>query len=405
MNPASIPKPPNNMVTDLRGIQNLTIDAISGITDIVESLHQTILSFGGLLSSGNRHRTNGITGLVYRNIHTVTEWVGSGLDIPLDRLSALIGEKPSTPAREALIAALNGVLGDHLAARDNPLAIPMRFRRSGAALDKPALLDTIQKSDGKLAIMVHGLCMNDRQWQRNGHDHGAMLARDLGLTPVYIHYNTGRHISENGRNFSDLLETLVELSPRPLDLFIIAHSMGGLVSRSACHYANQSGHKWLHRLRKLIFLGTPHHGAMLEKGGNWVNILMRISPYSAPFARLGKIRSAGITDMRYGNLADQDWKNRDRFDCSGDQRMPVALPETAACYAIAATTGKKTSKWRDDVIGDGLVTLNSALGVHKHPELNLSIPESRQWIGRDMNHMDLLSHAAVYKKIRQWIDT
>lgn len=398
-------KTPSNISTDLRGIGNLTIDAILGITDVVESLHQTILSFGGLLSAGNRERTRGITGMVYRNIHTVTEWVGGGMDFLLARLSALIGEKPPSPARETAVAALNGVLGDHLAARDNPLAISMQFRRHGNPLEKHAIMETIQESNGKLILMVHGLCMNDRQWQRNGHDHTAMLARDLGATPIYLYYNTGLHISENGQNFSDLLEALVELSPQPIELFIIAHSMGGLVSRSACHYAGISGHKWLSHLRKIIFLGTPHHGAVLEKSGNWINILMGISPYSAPFARLGKIRSAGITDMRYGNLTDKDWKGRDRFDCSGDQRTPVPLPKSTACYAVAATIGKTRSKWGDDVIGDGLVTVNSALGVHKHPDLTLSIPKSRQWIGRDMNHMDLLSHPEVYKTIRHWINS
>jgi len=398
-----MPNPPSNMSNDLRGIGNLTIDAILGITDIVEALHQTILSFGGVLFVGNRERTRGITGMVYRNIHTVTEWVGDGMDILLDRLSTRIGEKPSSPAREAGIAALNGVLGDHLAARDNPLAIPMQFRIDGNSLDSQALLDATQQSNGKLAIMVHGLCMNDRQWQRGGHDHGAMLGRDLGMTPIYLYYNTGLHISENGQHFSDLLEALVELSPQPLELFIIAHSMGGLISRSACHYAGIFGYKWLSHLRKLVFLGTPHHGAMLEKGGNWINTLMGISPYSAPFARLGKIRSAGITDMRYGNLTDQDWTDRDRFDSSGDQRTRVALPDGAASYAVAATTGKAPSKWKDGIVGDGLVTLNSALGVHKNPALSLSIPESRQWIGRNMNHMDLLSHPAVYERLRHWM--
>ncbi len=398
-------KTPSNISTDLRGIGNLTIDAILGITDIVEALHQTILSFGGVLSAGNRERTRGITGRVYRNIHTVSEWVGDGMDILLDRLSVRIGEKPPSSAREAAVSALNGVLGDHMAARGNPLAIPMQFRIDGSSLDRQALLDAIEQSNGKLAIMVHGSCMNDRQWERDGHDHGTMLARDLGMTPIYLYYNTGLHISENGQNFSDLLEALVELSPQSMELFIIAHSMGGLISRSACHYAGISGHKWLNHLRKLVFLGTPHHGAVLEKGGNWINILMGISPYSAPFARLGKIRSAGITDMRYGNITDQDWKDRDRFDCSGDQRMPVALPDGAACYAIAASTSKAPSKWGDGIVGDGLVTLNSALGVHKKPALNLSLPASRQWIGRNMNHMDLLSHPKVYKTIRHWIKT
>jgi len=110
--------------------------------------------------------------------------------------------------------------------------------------------------------------LNDRHWHRDGHDHGAALARDLGYTPLYLHYNTGLHISTNGRAFADLLQMLVAEWPAPLEeLVIIGHSMGGLVSRSACYYGAFNGHDWLRHLRKLIFLGTPHHGTPMERTG------------------------------------------------------------------------------------------------------------------------------------------
>jgi hypothetical protein len=51
-------------------------------------------------------------------------------------------------------------------------------------------------------VLLHGLCMNDLQWRRAGHDHGRALARDLDYTPVYLRYNSGLHISTNGRRFS-----------------------------------------------------------------------------------------------------------------------------------------------------------------------------------------------------------
>ena len=223
----------HNPSSDLRGAGSLTIDAIRGITDLVEAMHHTITSLGGVLGDPGQQRTTGITGMVYRNIRTVTELVGSGIDALLDKLSLIIEEKESSPAREAVLAALNGVLGDHLVARKNPLAIPMQIRRNGKPLSEQALSEAIQQSKGRLAIMVHGTCMSDLQWNREGHDHGAALARDLGFAPLYLHYNTGLHISENGRGFSDLLETIINQSPQPTTLFIVAHSMGGLVTRSA----------------------------------------------------------------------------------------------------------------------------------------------------------------------------
>jgi len=400
-----MPSNPNNLSTDLRGAGHLTIEAISAITDIVESLHHTITSFSGILGEPDQNRTKGITGMVYRNIRTVTELVGGGIDVLLDQLSLMLDETNSSPAREAVLSALNGVLGDHLVSRNNPLAIPMQFRRNGKPLNDQAISEAVQQSKGKLAMMVHGSCMNDLQWKRQGHDHGKALFHDLGFVPIYVHYNTGLHISENGRKFSDLLETIINQSPQPIELSIIAHSMGGLVSRSACHYGKISGHTWLNHLRKLVFLGTPHHGAVLEKGGNFIETILEISPYSAPFSRLGKIRSCGLTDLRYGNVVDDDWKGRGRFDLSGDHRIPVPLPEGVQSYSLAATTCKKRNKLTDDVIGDGLVTLRSALGHHKNAELNLLFPESHKWVGQNMNHMDLLSHPEVYKTIKKWLKT
>ena len=223
--------------------------------------------------------------------------------------------------------------------------------------------------------------------------------------PVYVHYNTGLHISENGRKLSDLLETIIGQLPQPIELFIIAHSMGGLVSRSAYHLGKITGHTWLNHLRKLVFLGTPHHGALFEKIGNYIETVMKISPHSAPFSRLGKIRSRGLTDLRYGNVVDEDWKGRDRFEMSGDQRIPVPLPKSVQCYSIAATTGKKLNTLSGNLIGDGLVSLSSALGRHKKDELNLLFPKTHQWIGSNINHMDLLNHPEVYKTIKKWLHT
>src|SRR5690606_26992599 len=131
-----------------------------------------------------------------------------------------------------------------------------------------------------VVVLVHGLCMNDRQWLRNGHDHGASLERDLRCPVLYLHYNSGLPISRNGRNFARLLESLIKAWPTPIErLSIVGHSMGGLVARSACLHAQRSGHAWLHSLDAIVFLGTPHRGAPLERGGHWLERLLSVSPY------------------------------------------------------------------------------------------------------------------------------
>jgi PGAP1-like protein len=395
-------------LSDVRGLTRLAVDATVGATDLVEAVHHGIarpISPISLIRTPGR-RTRGITGLVYRCIRGMTHLVGRGSDALLEQLTAGLGEQSSSRGREAVLAALNGVMGDSLATSGNPLAIPMSLRRDGQplTLEKRALSTAIPQHSGKLIVLAHGLCMNDLQWHRQGHDHGAALAHDLGYTPIYLHYNSGLHVSTNGRAFAGLLEALIDQWPRPVEeLVIVAHSMGGLLSRSACQEGARAGQDWLRHLSKIVFLGTPHHGAPLERGGNWVTLLLEAAPYAAPFARLAKIRSAGITDLRYGNLLDEDWEKRDRFAHARDARRSVPLPDGVACFAAAATRGKTPRGLKDRLPADGLVAVSSALGRHNEPERCLPIPESRQWIGYGMSHMDLLSRPEVYEQIRQWI--
>jgi hypothetical protein len=312
----------------------------------------------------------------------------------------------SSPAREALIAVLNGVLGDYLTATGNPLAITRRWRRDGRAHDSTpdGQAAALPMPSTKIVVLVHGLCMNDLQWTRREHNHGTALARDLGYTPVYLHYNSGHHVSTNGRALTAMLEALVAAWPVPVDeLAIVAHSMGGLVARSAHHYGTAAGHAWARRLRKFVFLGTPHHGAPLERGGHRLHRLVARTPFAAPLARLGEIRSAGVTDLRHGSLLHEDWDGHDRFAHGEDTRRPVPLPDGVDCFAIGATTGRLPGELRGRLFGDGLVPLASALGRHRDPGFTLAFPESHQWIACNTGHFDLLSCSEVYRRIRAWL--
>jgi len=399
------PRPDIN-ASHLRGISRLTFDGIGGLVGIVETMHGNIAGHINPFTSRTRGRTRGITSLVYRSVRAITHLTGSGVDAALALADPVLAAKTSTPGREAWLAALNGVLGDHLAATGNPLAIPMRLRHGGQPLElqRESLEKSITPLNGRLALMVHGLCMNDLQWSRDGHDHGVALARDFGYSVLYLHYNSGRHISINGRAFADLLESLAAQWPVPLEeLVIVGHSMGGLVARSACHYASAAGHRWPVSLRRIVFLGTPHHGAPMERGGQWLHLALSKSRYTAAFTPLGRIRSAGITDLRHGNLLDNDWQDRDRFEHAGDTRQAVPLPMGVACYAMGASLGKRESDLKHRFLGDGLVPLDSALGRHKDPHRALPIPEGQRWVGHGMSHFDLLSKPDVYRQMSLWL--
>lgn len=393
---------------DLRGISRLAIDATLGLTRLVETMHHNIARAPGPLGKFSEKPTRGITGFVYRSIQGTTRLVGSGLDALLGQLAPMLDSRPaaSSGPREAVLAALNGVLGDHLAESENPLAIAMQVRREGKALPltKAGLSTEIPQPSAKILLLVHGLCMNDLQWRRNGHDHGEALAKAGGFTPLYLRYNSGRHVSTNGHVLADLLERLLNAWPVPVEeLAILSHSMGGLLARSAIHYGAREGLAWPKQLRKLVFLGTPHEGAPLERGGNWVNVLLEVSPYSAALARLAKIRSAGITDLRHGSILDEDWRHGDRFARAGGRPTATALPQGVQCFAVGATIGDAQGSPADSILGDGLVPLRSALGRHTNKRLSLNFPESNLWVGHGMNHMDLLDNMEVYTQLKRWL--
>lgn len=395
--------------TDLRGAARLATDATVGLADLVEALHERIARLPGVPAPAEAGRTTGITGLVYRSIRGVTRVVGGSIDALLGLLAPTLaaGAKEPLPQREALVAALNGVLGDHLAATANPLATPMTLRREGRALPltgAAALAAQVPDAGGTVLVLIHGLCMNDLQWTRQGHNHGQALAGALGFTPVFAHYNSGLHVSTNGLALAQQLQALVQHWPRPVQrLVLLGHSMGGLLARSALHQATAAGHGWPTLLSDMVFLGTPHHGAPLERAGHGVDLLLSATPYAAPFARLGKVRSAGITDLRHGNLLEADWAGRDRFAHHGDHRQPVPLPARVRCFAVATTLGESKTGLKGRLLGDGLVPLASALGQHREPARCLAFDPARQWVGHGIGHLDLLSHPDVAARLVGWL--
>jgi len=397
---------PHRNASDLRGLGKLAIDGVTGVTDLVEAMHAAITHLPSVIGRTAPVATTGLPGLVYRSIRGTTRLVGEGVDRSLSTLEPLLGGWRPSARREAMVAALNGVLGDHLEISANPLALRMQLRREGHPLDLTgdALAQVFTPPSDKLLVQVHGLCMNDLQWKYAGHDHGQALERDLQYSALHLHYNSGRRVSRNGIECAALLDQLVEAWPVPIrELTLLCHSMGGLVARSALHQALEQQLEWTRLPIRIVFLGTPHHGAPLERAGSWLDLLIGSTPYSAPFARLGKVRSAGIQDLRHGNLRDADWQDRDG-DGIADGRMPMPLPPQVQAYAVAVSTADAPIDTdHSGLRGDGLVPLASALGQHPQRAFDLRIPKSRRWIGYGINHLEMLGSPRVYRQLLRWL--
>lgn len=382
----------------------LAVEGIDAITTLVEEMHTTIGGGPAVLGTPLRRPTRRMAGPIYNTIRGLNRASGIGIDATLERFEAALGDWPLSQERDAVISALNGVLGDHLETSANPLALELCFRKHGLTLNvksTDALQEAFPSLTNRLLVMIHGSSMNDIQWLRKEHDHGAALQRDLGFSTVYLRYNSGRHISINGEELATQLQVLTSNWPTPIEqIVIIGHSMGGLVARSACWYAEQVDLQWRQALSSLVFLGTPHHGARLEQAGNWVDLLLGISRYSTPFKRLSRVRSAGVTDLRFGNIIEDHWRGRDRFDLEFDHRTPIPLPQGVQSFAVAGVVSRGPGQ---GLGGDGLVSVASAHGRHRRAELCLNFPERRTLTVFGVEHLDLLSDARVYDAVHNWL--
>lgn len=391
---------------DLHGALRLAADATASVTDIVEAMHAGLAFPSVLTSPQPKTGKKGLPAFAYSAVRTVAGLTGRAIDAAMPQLSSLLGEAESTPERDAYVSVLNGVIGDHLADTGNPLAIPMQLRRGGKELTlrREALAAALPMATPRIVVFLHGLCGTDAQWKRANVDYAPRLTGEFGFTTVYARYNSGRHVSESGESLSAALEDLMREWPLPVEeLLLVGHSMGGLVARSAMHAAGRDGCAWTGHVRRMAFLGTPHHGAPLERGGHGFEQILGSTPFAAPLARLGRLRSAGITDLRHGSVTHEDWHGHDRFEHADDRRRHAALPAGIDCLAVAATTGARVGDARDRLVGDGLVPVASALGLHKDPARDLGLPDSRRVVVARANHMALLGHAEVSDALTNWL--
>ncbi|MEL6702678.1 MAG: alpha/beta hydrolase [Bacteroidota bacterium] len=414
-------------LSDLNGAVRLATDAVLGVTDLVEASHQAVWTVLGV-PARVPGRTRGLTGHIYAAVRGTTHLVGHGAALAVDAAAEPSDVENPRLSVPTLRAVLNGVVGDYLSATGNPLATPMSLHVRGRPLvcessleaeEAPELFGVPESFDvpeatSRIALLVHGLCMDERAWdaaaqhEPEGSSHAeALEAR--GYTPVRVRYNTGRSIAENGRRLARLLSALCARWPAPVDeIAVVAHSMGGLVVRSALHHADALGCDaalgWRPYLRRVVCLGTPHHGAPLERLGGWVDAVLDLSPFTAPYARIGAVRSAGITDLRWGRVAGRV--------------APIPLPTDIAWYAIAGTLGDSVDEpaapsppgdslgsrsWVETLVGDGLVPVASALGEDSRSDASLDIRASHRQLVTETGHLALLRSPEVTAWLVRWL--
>jgi hypothetical protein len=333
-----------------RGLLQLGVAGTVGIASLAQAVHEAVLATAPLpwLPSGPVVR--GISGLAYGGVRRVASVVGKGGDALLALAEGRSGGSPSPRPTRALPvpmewrAVLNGIVGDRLETLGNPLALPMTLEAHPFARRRAH-----RAARGPRVLFIHGLCMSDGHWQApegRGADFGDALAREAGFRPLYLRYNTGLAIAENGRRLAELLAARHRgrhawRGP----LHVVAHSLGGLVIRSAIAHGVANDEAWTQRLRHVICLGTPHDGAPLERVGKTVDLALGLSRFSSPWAVIGKIRSVAIQQL--GHAAIPVWTTR---------------PSGLRLHAVAGVWRSSHRGGLSAALGDGLVPMASALG-------------------------------------------
>jgi pimeloyl-ACP methyl ester carboxylesterase len=392
--------------TEIEAVGEVAGEALAAVGTLVAGTHDGIARrpFGvlGPAAAPVRVVHDGITRAVYGGVRDALRVAARGtartVAARAEPDAAALGER----ARGALaLGALNGVYGNHLAARGSELAVTMDIRRGGAAVPAtpPALAAAFPQATPRIAVFVHGLCETEAAWRLRdrGPTYGERLADELGCTPVYVRYNTGLHVSDNGRALARLLDALVAGWPVAVDeLVLIGHSMGGLVLRSACH----CGGRFTDAVRHVFCLGTPHLGADLEKGTNVLAWALGRVPETRSFGALLNARSAGMKDLRFGSCREEDWRDRDPDEFLRDRCEEVPFLPHAHYYFIGAQLNRNPL---GALIGDLFVRMPSASGrgSGRGRRIPFAVDHGRELAG--LTHFDLLNHPAVYDQLRAWL--
>jgi pimeloyl-ACP methyl ester carboxylesterase len=397
---------------EIRALSALAFDDLRRFPGAIRDMHLGIAerAFRGVGPAGRPVQLihDALSSRAYGAIAAGASGLGKAVDAAMKRRG--VGEQVSlstTQKGSFGLAVLNGLIGDQLERDGSALAQPTSVRVQGEriGLDESWLRDAFPNASGHLAVFIHGLTGDEFCWSWGAEDaYGSRLASDLDCTAIYLRYNSGLHVSENGRTVAALLEELVQAWPVDVrQIALVGHSMGGLVARSAAHQADEHEQAWVQRVGHVVSLGTPHLGAPLEQGAHLAAAALHKLPETRMLSSLLRRRSAGIRDLRHGSLVDEDWRGRDpeALRAAACKEVPL-LPWATHCF-VSATVTRDPKHPLGRLLGDILVLVPSATGRGRTRRIPFR-DEHGHHVG-GTHHLALLNHPEVYERLRGWLAT
>lgn len=426
---------------EVQAVGRLLGRAIGGLTDTVGEVHRAVSERVESKAPESALPISEASNLVAQGIYQIVGQSGRVAPIAAAEIYARMNASDDvlhTSAGRAVLPAVSGIWGDSIAADHPELAIEMAVRIDGhdVNMTAPNVAEAFPRASQDLLIFIHGLTDSELTWWRSSQDtaatapdsrddrsdavseigpvdeiesapmlsYGDRLGEDFGYSPVYVRYNTGLRVSDNGQRLSDLLAKLVDLWPTNVrTIQLVGHSMGGLVSRSACHVGDQAREPWVLAVTSVVTIGTPHHGSPLEKSVHVADWLLSKTPETDPLAQVLRGRSAGVKDLRYGAVVEQDWRGHDPDEFLKDRGTEVPFLDHANYYFIAATITSDPEHPAGRLLGDGLVRYPSASGEATEGRVTFDMDHGTRLGG--INHLSLVNHPDVYSQLKEWLSS
>jgi pimeloyl-ACP methyl ester carboxylesterase len=289
--------------------------------------------------------------------------------------------------------------------------IKMSFR----AIDKDISIEEAHrefKNSGleKVILFIPGLFTDEKLWldrtikidERQVVSSG--IADDYkkrGYFPIFIRFNHGKHISDNGKELLVLLNEFIKLEPT-IKFNVIAYSIGCLILRSTLYYAREAaidiGSK---NFGKVIFISSPDGGSYLEKSGFWATVIMERAPNIAfmLLGIIGNLRSDAIKDLSHGVIREEDWNSFNYLSRYWKSHYFGEL-ENIDCYQLYSSFGEDGSPFQE-WLGDGIVELPSLTILTENVFLRKDRKELRSTNIVGNNHFTILASGLLRKRIRE----
>jgi len=211
---------------------------------------------------------------------------------------------------------ISSILGSSHNQKFKLTKIDMSFRTLGADVTAKEVAEEFRASNKtKLILFIPGLFTDETVWLEKWIPYKRKKIRSLGIStefqkkeyfPVYVRYNHGLPIHENGKKLMHLLDIFFQECPEAKPN-LIAYSLGGLVLRSCLYYAKEEKKLWVNQFQKVISIATPNRGSYLEKIGFWLGLILEKSPNIALkiIGMVGNLRSDAIKDLSFGLVKEE----------------------------------------------------------------------------------------------------